>query len=152
MLRCGDGNATHEVAAEQRVSTATVSKWWQQITSRGVAGLQDEPRCVAPRRITDEHVERVVVINLQTKPAKATHSITRSMTEASGLSDTTLLRTRHAFGLQPHRSETFKLSKVPQLLEMVRDIWGCTSTHQRPRWVSESMTNRTSRPWATPRR
>ena len=84
----------------------------------------DEPRCGAPRRITDEQVEQVVVRTLETKPASATHWTTRSMAEASGLSDTSVLRIRHAFGLQPHRSETFKLSNDPQLMEKVRDIVG----------------------------
>jgi hypothetical protein len=84
----------------------------------------DEPRCGAPRRITDEQVEQVVVRTLETKPANATHWTTGSMADASGLSDTSVLRIWHAFGLQPHRSETFKLSTDPQLVEKVRDIVG----------------------------
>ena len=60
----------------------------------------------------------------ETQPANATHWTPRSMAEASGLSDTSVLRTSHACGLQPHRSETFKLSYEPQLVEKVRDIVG----------------------------
>lgn len=124
VLRCADGSDNQEVAAELRVSGATVGKWRQRYISRGLAGLLDEPRCGAPRRVTDEQVERVVVRTLETKPANATHWTTRSMAEASGLSDTTILRIWHAFGLQPHRGETFKLSNDPQLVEKVRDIVG----------------------------
>ena len=36
----------------------------------------------------------------------------------------TISRIWHAFGLQPHRSETFKLSPDPLLIEKVRDIVG----------------------------
>ena len=124
LLRCADGVSNREVGAQLRVSGATVGKWRQRYIGRGLAGLLDEPRCGAPRRITDEQVEQVVVRTLETKPANATHWTTRSMAEASGLSDTTVLRIWHAFGLQPHRSETFKLSNDPQLVEKVRDIVG----------------------------
>jgi transposase len=124
VLRCADGVSNREVAAQLRVSAATVGKWRQRYISRGLAGLLDEPRCGAPRRITDEQVEQVVVPTLETKPANATHWTTTSMAEASGLSDTTARRIWHAFGLQPHRSETFELSNDPQLVEKVRDIVG----------------------------
>src|SRR5487761_1441150 len=90
----------------------------------GPAGLLDEPRCGAPRRVSDEQVEAVVVKTLESTPRDATQWSTRSMADASGLSDTTVLRIWHAFGLQPHRSDTFKLSPDPQLIEKVRDIVG----------------------------
>ncbi len=112
------------MAAQLQVSEAAVGKWRQRCISRGLAGLLDEPRCGAPRRITDEQVEQVVVQTLETKPPNAPHWTTRSMAEASGLSGTSVLRIWHAFGLQPHRSETLKLSNDPQLVEKVRDIVG----------------------------
>ena len=124
VLRCAEGVSNRDVAAQLQVSEATVGRWRQRYISRGLAGLLDEPRCGAPRRITDEQVEQLVVQTLETKPANATHWTTRTMAEASGLSDTSVLRIWHAFGLQPHRSETFKLSNDPQLVEKVRDIVG----------------------------
>jgi len=46
------------------------------------------------------------------------------MAQATGLSAMTISRVWRAFGLQPHRSETFKLSPDPQLIDKVRDIVG----------------------------
>jgi transposase len=112
------------VARDLRVDDKTVCKWRKRFIEQGLAGLLDEPRSGAPRKVTDAHVEEVVVKTLEATPRDATHWSTRSMAAASGLSDTTVLRIWRAFGLQPHRSETFKLSNDPQLVEKVRDIVG----------------------------
>jgi transposase len=87
-------------------------------------GLDDEPRCGAPRKIGDEKITEVVTKTLETMPADATHWSTRSMAKASGLSVSTVHRIWNAFSLAPHRSETFKLSTDPQFVEKVRDIVG----------------------------
>ena len=112
------------VAAQLRITQQTVGKWRSRYIERGLAGLLDEPRPGAPRRITDDQVEAVVVKTLESTPRDATHWSTREMAKVSGLSDTSVLRIWHAFGLQPHRAETFKLSNDPQLVEKVRDIVG----------------------------
>ncbi len=124
VLRCATGMSNTEVADELRVTNATVGKWRSRFIARGPAGLLDEQRCGAPRRVSDAQVEEVVVRTLETTPRDATHWSTRGMAKSSGLSDTTVLRIWHAFGLQPHRSDTFKLSNDPQLIEKVRDIVG----------------------------
>ena len=87
-------------------------------------GLYDEPRPGAKRTITDEQVEQVIIRTLETTPRGATHWSTRDMANAVGLSHMAISRIWHAFGLQPHRSETFKLSNDPLLVEKVRDIVG----------------------------
>ncbi len=87
-------------------------------------GLLDEPRPGTPRRITDEQVEAVIVRTLETTPRGATHWSTRGMAKASGLSPMAISRIWRAFGLQPHRAETFKLSPDPLLIDKVRDIVG----------------------------
>ena len=87
-------------------------------------GLYDEPRPGAKRTITDEQVEQVIIRTLETTPRGATHWSTREMAKAVGLSHTAISRIWHTFGLQPHRSETFKLSNDPLLVEKVRDIVG----------------------------
>ncbi len=112
------------MARELRVTNATVGKWRRRFISKGLGGLLDEPRCGAPRQITDEQVERVIVKTLESTPRDATHWSTRSMAAASGLSRPTIHRIWRAFGLQPHRPETFKLSTDPQFIEKVRDIVG----------------------------
>jgi len=124
ILRCAEGDPSAQVARDLRITNQTVCKWRSRFIERGLAGLLDEPRSGAPRKVSDEQVEEVVVRTLETTPRNATHWSTRAMAEVSGLSDTTVLRIWHAFGLQPHRSETFKLSNDPQLVEKVRDIVG----------------------------
>ena len=124
VLRCGEGVASRDVARELRVTETTVGKWRKRYIERGLAGLLDEPRPGAPRQVTDDQVEDVVTATLETMPRDATHWSTRSMAERSGLSHTTVRRIWHAFGLQPHRVEIFKLSNDPQFIEKVRDIVG----------------------------
>ncbi len=124
ILRCSDGLTSTEVATELHVTNATVWKWRKRYIQRGTVGLLDEPRSGAPRTITDEKVEEVVVMTLEQMPRDATHWSRRSMAERSGLSHRTVGEIWRAFGLQPHRSETFKLSNDPQLIEKVRDIVG----------------------------
>jgi transposase len=98
--------------------------WRARFVIRRRDGLLDEPRPGAPRRITDAQVEVVVRETLEATPRDATHWSTRAMAAHSGLSQTTIRRIWHAFALQPHRSETFKLSQDPQFIDKVRDIVG----------------------------
>jgi len=92
--------------------------------AKRVDGLLDEPRPGAPRTITDAQVERVVTLTLETAPRDATHWSTRAMAARCGLSQSAVGRIWRAFGLQPHRTETFKLSKDPLFIDKVRDIVG----------------------------
>jgi transcriptional regulator with XRE-family HTH domain len=75
--------------------------------------LLDEPRPGAPRRISDAQVEQMVTVTLEAKPREATHWSTRAMAARCGLSQSTVSRIWRAFGLQPRRTEAFKLSKTP---------------------------------------
>ena len=86
--------------------------------------MSDEPRSGRPRSVTDDDVERVITLTLETTPRDATHWSTRSMARRCGLSHNTVGRIWRAFGLQPHRTETFKLSSDPFFIEKVRDIVG----------------------------
>ena len=124
ILECADGKTNTAVAAELKVSKPTVGKWRSRFLSRGVDGLLDEPRPGTPRKISDEDVERVLTMTLETTPADATHWSTRSIARRSGLSRSTISRVWRAFALQPHRTETFKLSTDPLFVEKVRDIVG----------------------------
>ena len=124
VLQCATGDANIAVAEDLRVSNATVGKWRRRFLARGLDGLLDEPRPGAPRRVSDEQVEHVVTLTLETTPRDATHWSTRSMAERTGLSHATVHRVWRAFGLQPHRTETFKLSSDPLFIDKVRDIVG----------------------------
>src|SRR5215210_2932149 len=124
VLRCAEGLTNQAVAGEVRVCAHTVGKWRERFAAARLAGLSDEPRSGAPRRIEDEAVAALVARTLETMPAGATHWSRRSMAKAAGLSATTVGRVWRAFGLKPHRSETFKLSTDPEFVEKVRDIVG----------------------------
>ncbi len=123
-LRCAAGLTNQAVAGQVGVCAHTIGKWRERFASGRLAGLSDEPRSGAPRRIEDEAVVALVTRTLATMPAGATHRSRRSMARAAGLSAATVGRVWRAFGLQPHRSETFKLSADPAFVEEVRDIVG----------------------------
>lgn len=124
ILACADGSATTRIAQRLHVSATTVCKWRTRFLDDRLDGLFDEPRPGAPRRITDDQVEQVIIRTLESTPRGATHWSTRGMAKASGLSNATISRIWHAFSLQPHRTDTFKLSPDPLLIPKVRDIVG----------------------------
>jgi len=124
ILACADGADSKVVARRLHVTPATVCKWRSRFVRQRLDGLYDEPRPGAKRTITDDQVEAVIVRTLETTPRGATHWSTRGMAKAVGLSHTAISRIWHTFGLQPHRTETFKLSNDPLLVEKVRDIVG----------------------------
>jgi transposase len=116
--------SNREIAQQLRVTAQTVGKWRTRFMSKRLDGLLDEPRPGAPRTIGDAIVEKVIAKTLHDKPRDATHWSSRTMAKASGLSQTAVVRIWRAFGLQPHREETFKLSTDPLFIEKVRDIVG----------------------------
>jgi transposase/transposase-like protein len=124
VLACADGLDNKTAAEKLGIAAATVGRWRRRFVSGRLDGLLDEPRPGVPRTVTDEMVENVVVQTLETTPRGATHWSTRQMAKRVGLSRATINRIWRAFGLQPHRAETFKLSKDPLLIEKVRDIVG----------------------------
>lgn len=126
MLACADRpDVAHgQLAKELGVHRATIGVWRTRCAARRLAGLHDDPRAGAPRRISDADVERAIATTLEQAPTNATHWSTRGLAQAVGTSQTTVSRIWRAFGLQPHRSETFKLSTDPLFVEKVRDIVG----------------------------
>ena len=124
VLLAGDGITNKEVAARLAIDPVTVGKWRRRFLADRLDGLRDEPRCGAPRTVEDARIEAVIVRTLESLPADATHWSSRGMAKASGLSTSTVQRIWRAFGLQPHRAETFKLSTDPDFVTKVRDIVG----------------------------
>jgi transposase len=124
VLSSATGTPNTAVARRLGITHQTVGKWRARFVAQGLDGLLDEPRPGAPRQVRDTQVEEVVTLTLETMPRDATQWSTRAMAARSGLSQTTIRRIWHAFGLQPHRTETFKLSKDPLFVEKVRDIVG----------------------------
>ena len=124
VLACAEGLDNQAVAKKLRCSKGMVGKWRSRFLQARLEGLYDEPRPGAPRTVSDDQVERVVIQTLESTPRGQTHWSTRELAKATGLSRMTISRIWHAFGLQPHRSESFKLSPDPLLIEKVRDIVG----------------------------
>ncbi len=124
ILACAEGQTNTAVARAVRVAQQTVCKWRQRFVTQRLDGLLDEPRPGAPRTVTDAAIERIITQTLEARPAHATHWSTRAMEQASGVSRSTVHRIWRAFGLHPHRTETFKLSADPLFVEKVRDIAG----------------------------
>jgi transposase len=124
VLRCAEGRANQEVAADCGVSAATVGKWRRRFGELRLDGLSDDPRPGRPPTITAQQVEEVLVATLESTPQNATHWSRAKMAERSGLSESTVGRIWRAFGLQPHRTDTFKLSNDPLFVEKVYDVVG----------------------------
>jgi transposase len=124
VLACAQGVDNKVVAARQRVTQQTVSKWRTRFVEHRLDGLLDAPRSGAPRSIDDSRIDAVIAKTLESVPSDATHWSTRSMARAMQVSQTAVSRIWRAFGLQPHRQETFKLSTDPLFVQKVRDIVG----------------------------
>src|SRR4051794_7624083 len=124
VLACAEGLSNHSVSRKLRCSLGMVGKWRARFLKGRLEALYDEPRPGTPRRVSDAQVEQVVIQTLETTPRGETHWSTRGLAKATGLSRMTISRIWHAFGLQPHRTDSFKLSPDPQLIEKVRDIVG----------------------------
>jgi transposase len=124
VLACAEGIDNKSVARKLRCSLGMVGKWRARFLKTRLEGLYDEPRPGAPRQVSDAHVEQVVIQTLESTPRGQTHWSTRGLAKATGLSRMTISRIWHSFGLQPHRTDTFKLSPDPLLIDKVRDIVG----------------------------
>lgn len=122
VLACADGADNKVVAARQRVTAQTVSKWRARFVEHRLDGLLDALRPGAPRTIDDARVDAVIAETLESVPEAATHWSTRAMAREMDMTQSAVSRIWRAFGLQPHRQESFKLSTDPLFVDKVRDI------------------------------
>jgi len=124
ILSCAEGLENKAVSHQLGVHAMTVGKWRRRFLEQRIEGLRDEPRPGTPRTVDDERIEAVITRTLESRPDDATHWSSRGMARASGLSVSTVQRIWRAFGLKPHRQETFKLSTDPEFVAKVRDVVG----------------------------
>ena len=124
ILFSADGVGTAEIARRCDVSRPTISLWRQRFRDHGLAGLHAELRTGRPRTIDDERVAELVNKVIRDTPQGSTHWSVRRVAQESGVSKSQVQRYFSLFGLQPHRSKTFKLSNDPFFVEKVRDIVG----------------------------
>jgi transposase len=125
VLGAAAGRPNHALAKELGISRPTLLLWRQRYTEAGVAGLlKDAPRPGRKKRIRPEKVEAIVNATLQTTPPDATHWSVRTLAKRQRVSPATVHRIWQAHNLQPHRVETFKLSRDPDFVRKLRDIVG----------------------------
>jgi transposase len=124
ILACATGASNKDVAEQLGSTPHAVGRWRARFVEHRIAGLGDMPRPGGPRTVSDELVAAVVAKTLESAPKGATHWSTRAMAKQMGLSQSTVSRIWRAFGLQPHRAETFKLSTDPYFVDKVHDVVG----------------------------
>ena len=124
VLAAAEGLKNTEIAERLGINRAMAAKWRSRFAEHRLDGLTDEPRPGRPRTITDEQVDAVITKTLESTPKDATHWSTRSMAKEVGLTQTAVSRIWRAFGLQPHRQDTFKLSRDPLFVDKVHDVAG----------------------------
>jgi transposase len=124
VLLADEGLNNTQIAQRLAIDVKAARRWRNRFAQLRLDGLTDEPRPGRPRTITDDKVEEVIVKTLESTPKEATHWSTRSMAKEVGLTQSAVLRIWRAFGLQPHRQQTWKLSKDPQFIDKVRDVVG----------------------------
>jgi transposase len=124
VLLAADGQSNTVIASQLHTMQHTVGKWRRRYLESGLDGLLDQPRPGTSHKLSDQDVERVLALTLESTPADATHWSTRSLAKHVGLSRNSIHRIWQAFSLAPHRSETFKLSRDPLFIDKVRDIVG----------------------------
>jgi transposase len=124
VLAAAEGLRNTEIAERLGINRAMAAKWRSRFAEQRLDGLTDEPRPGRPRTITDEQVDAVITTTLESSPRDATHWSTRSMAKQVGLTQTAVSRIWRAFGLQPHRQDSFKLSKDPLFVDKVHDVVG----------------------------
>src|SRR5262249_15676160 len=126
VLACADspGESNGQIAHGLGISRNMVTKWRNRFAVDRLDGLLDEPRPGRPRTIADADVGRGITTTLESTPKDATHSSTRSLAPELGLAQTGVSRIWRAFALQPHRQDSWKLSRDPQFIDKVRDVVG----------------------------
>lgn len=122
VLAAASGLENKAIADKMGSDPGTVGKWRRRFAERRLDGLYDEPRPGAPRRIGDDAIAKTISRTLEETPPDATQWSLRSMARATGYAPSTIHRIWQAFGLQPHRSETFKLSSDPLFVDKVGTV------------------------------
>ena len=125
VLACAEGAANKHVAQRFQTNKSTVGKWRSRFIARRISGLYDELRPGKPRTINDERVAELIHTTLHKRPRNgATQWSVRDLEVETGISKTSVQRYLSLFGVQPHRTATFKLSTDPFFVDKLRDVVG----------------------------
>ena len=124
VLAAADGLGNTAIADKLDIHVSSARKWRSRFVADRLEGLLDEPRPGRPRTVSDDQVEAVITRTLEGTPTTATHWSTRSLAAELGMSQTAVSRIWRAFGLAPHKQDSWKLSKDPLFVDKVRDVVG----------------------------
>jgi transposase len=124
VLAAADGLGNTAIADKLDIHVSSARKWRSRFVADRLEGLLDEPRPGRPRTVSDDQVEAVITRTLESAPTNATHWSTRSLAAELGMSQTAVSRIWRAFGLAPHKQDSWKLSKDPLFVDKVRDVVG----------------------------
>jgi len=134
ILRLADGETNSAVAERYQVSRPTVSLWRTRYDEHGLAGLHNEPKPGRSRSTSEDEIAGLIQTALTRKPKARTDWSRPSLADETGLSKSTVHRYLTLFGVQPHRTKSFKLSNDPFFVEKVRDIVGLCLNPPDMRW------------------
>ncbi len=124
VLAAADGLGNTAIADKLDIHVSSARKWRSRFVADRLEGLVDEPRPGRPRTVSDDQVEAVITRTLETTPSDSTHWSTRSLAAELGMSQSAVSRIWRAFGLAPHKQDSWKLSKDPLFVDKVRDVVG----------------------------
>ena len=122
ILLASKGLENIKIAEKVDLSRQTVAKWRKRFIKYSIQGLYDEIRPGRPRSISDDKIAEAIKLTLEAKPKGKSHWSTRLLAKETGLSQSTVSRIWRAFGIKPHRQDTFTLSTDPFFVEKVRDM------------------------------
>jgi len=125
VLLAAEGLPNRRIAQRLGTSRPTVILWRDRFAAGGpVALTDDKPGRGRKRRLWADKVKQIVEATLHSHPVDATHWSVRTMAAAQGVSPATVQRIGDAHGLQPHGTETFKLSRDKYFVEKLTDVVG----------------------------
>ena len=125
VLMAAAGVLSQDIAQRLEVSRPTVQLWRERFLARRLEGLEkDAPRPGRIPTIPEKKAQAVVQATLHTTPPGATHWSVRTMAKAQGLSRMAVQRIWDRYGLKPHLTKTFKLSRDRHFVEKLYDVIG----------------------------
>lgn len=124
ILLTDEGFSDRQAAKRLQVTQPTVSLWRRRFRATRINGLHDEIKPGRPRTHDEERLAQLVNTALSHRPTASTHWSVRTLAETTRISKSTVQRYLNLFGVQPHRSKSFKLSNDPFFIEKVREIVG----------------------------
>jgi putative transposase len=124
ILASADGESNTSIARRLGLSNPSIGHWRKRFLQLRIAGLYGEERPGRPREHSDERIVELLKTVIESAPENGTHWSVRSAAKKTGISRSVVHRTFQLFGIQPHRTKSFKLSTDPHFVEKVRDIVG----------------------------